>query len=89
MHVEQKTQHKEEERAFLEQIKFESTSHVAKWCLGSIIGVAMTLAMCIVDFLKGYDVVAQHNIVDISLSLEILTGMVLSYLQDPMLKQSK
>jgi hypothetical protein len=30
MHVEQETQHKEKERAFLEQIKFESTSNVAK-----------------------------------------------------------
>jgi hypothetical protein len=80
MRVEQETQHKEKERAFLKHIKFESTTHLAKRGLGSIIGVARTLAMCIAYFLKGYDVVAQHNIVQKTLSHEILTGMVLSYL---------
>jgi hypothetical protein len=35
--------------------------------------------------LKGHDVVAQHTIVEKTLSREILTGMVFSYLQDPML----
>jgi hypothetical protein len=41
--------------------------------------------MCIADFLKGYDVVTQHNIVEKTLSHEIITSMVFSYLQDPML----
>lgn len=83
--VEEEFQQREEEMALVECIQNAPTislSSVVKTTHRSNIGATRIITMFIIDFLKGFDTIAQHTIIEKVLSHDLLNCMLLSYLQD-------